>query len=112
MLLVWGPAASGSVTVKAVRPGRDVTIAEPPKPSAMARTMARPNPAEGVAEWVRALSALLKRSKTWGRVEVGMPGPLSATSMTARSPCRRTVVRTTVPGGVWVRALLRRLTIT
>ena len=89
--------ASGIRTITDAPPVVDeVTSADPPRASAMARTMANPNPLPGP---VRPGFPREKRSKTRAARAGSMPGPLSETRMTPmpRSECADTV--TLEPGG-------------
>src|SRR3990170_3719149 len=101
--------AIGSETVNVVpRPGSLEARMSPPWARTSSLATARPMP-EPPARTPRPRK---NRSNTWPSSSAGMPGPVSETRMTARSPSTRRARTTSPPGGVNLTAFESRFVTT
>ena len=102
------PCSAGRRTSNAVRPGSLSASTVPWCAAVSACTIDRPSPVLPASR-LRDRSPRAKRSNSVARTPGSIPGPSSTTRTTASSASTASVVVTTVPDGVWVRALRSRL---
>ena len=115
-IYLWIPLIGKLIENTDPRPAPGSTEICPPLTSTAHLAMARPRPvlppSDPAVVRTRLTSARVNRSKTRRCRSSGMPGPVSTTVSTASPSWAAMLVSTSVPGGVWVRALASKFTTT